>query len=248
MGLCASLFLGWYFWNYWSVLRNDAVPDDSSNFPALFFGLLSLLLVVLLLPGVAFLLDRHRIPVIPTMLLTMALFLCLLWHRSCLRNQRRTSHWQLHGSRTWDQLLAGRKIPPDGQGTRTLVVVDASGGGIQAAAWTAQVLVGLHEVYGDAFSRSVGLISSVSGGSVGSMFYLANRTELSNNFDPKRESVLKPDAIQRIRSASRASGLEATCWASRTPTPCAPSFHRWCRNDRSGLGDREELARSYELG
>ena len=54
-----------------------------------------------------------------------------------------------------------------------LVVVTAAGGGIQAAAWTAQVLAGLDRIYGPDFTRSVGLVSGVSGGSVGTMYYMA---------------------------------------------------------------------------
>ena len=109
---------------------------------------------------------------------------------------------------------------PEGQGgLRTLVVVDASGGGIQASAWTAQVLTGLHERYGDNFSRSVGLISSVSGGSVGTMFYLANRSELASNVDRANSSgeALSKDAILKIREAARSSALEATAWGLAYP-------------------------------
>ena len=72
--LSTALFLGWYAFNYWSVLRDGKMPDENSVMPALFFGLLSLLLVILILPGISFLLDRHRIPILPTMLLVMAAF------------------------------------------------------------------------------------------------------------------------------------------------------------------------------
>ena len=55
---------------------------------------------------------------------------------------------------------------------QSLVVVAASGGGIQASGWTAEVLSGLQDKIGTDFTQSIGLISSVSGGSVGTMFYL----------------------------------------------------------------------------
>lgn len=55
---------------------------------------------------------------------------------------------------------------------KTLVMFCAQGGGIQAAGWTAQVLMGLQEVVGDDFAQAIGLISSVSGGSVGALYYL----------------------------------------------------------------------------
>jgi hypothetical protein len=57
-------------------------------------------------------------------------------------------------------------------GKKTLVIICASGGGIQAAGWTARVLTGLQEELGDDFARAIGLISSVSGGSVGALYYL----------------------------------------------------------------------------
>ncbi|MEM0969653.1 MAG: hypothetical protein AAGJ31_09905, partial [Verrucomicrobiota bacterium] len=50
---------------------------------------------------------------------------------------------------------------------REAVVVCASGGGIQAAAWSTQVLAGLDEITDGSFAKSVHLISSTSGGSVG---------------------------------------------------------------------------------
>ncbi len=53
------------------------------------------------------------------------------------------------------------------------VVVCASGGGIHAAAWTAQVLESL-EAACPGFSRHVILTSSVSGGSVGCFYFLAS--------------------------------------------------------------------------
>ncbi len=55
---------------------------------------------------------------------------------------------------------------------QTLVVVAASGGGIQASGWMTQALAGLQEGIGTNFTKAIGLISSASGGSVGSMFYL----------------------------------------------------------------------------
>ncbi|MDJ0509065.1 MAG: hypothetical protein QNJ64_07410 [Crocosphaera sp.] len=57
---------------------------------------------------------------------------------------------------------------------QSLVVVAASGGGIQASGWMAQVLGGLQEKIGEDFTKKTALISSVSGGSVGTMFYLDN--------------------------------------------------------------------------
>jgi len=57
-------------------------------------------------------------------------------------------------------------------GRKRAVAVAATGGGIQAAAWTAQVLQGLSELHGPAFNSALCAISSVSGGSTGSAMYV----------------------------------------------------------------------------
>ena len=67
---------------------------------------------------------------------------------------------------------------PPGNGKDTdqvLTIVCASGGGIEASAWTARVLTGLEKEFPQSFANSIGLISSVSGGSVGAMYYLDHR-------------------------------------------------------------------------
>ena len=72
---------------------------------------------------------------------------------------------------------------------QTLVVVGASGGGIQASGWMAQVLAGLQQPnqgLGTGFTKAIAIIGSASGGSVGSMFYL----------DQFENKVLSPEALK----------------------------------------------------
>jgi hypothetical protein len=97
-------------------------------------------------------------------------------------------------------------------------VVTAAGGGIQASAWTCQVLTGLDEVYGMNFTNSVGLISGVSGGSVGTMFYLANG-DWGNVNGPFNQTTR-----DQAKQASRASSLEATGWGIAFPDLIRPIF------------------------
>lgn len=52
------------------------------------------------------------------------------------------------------------------------IVVASAGGGIQAAAWTAKVLEGLHTSLGKEFDRALCLISSISGGSLGNACFV----------------------------------------------------------------------------
>jgi hypothetical protein len=59
-----------------------------------------------------------------------------------------------------------------------VILISAAGGGIQSAAWTAEVLSGLQAGNVDAvssknlFDDKVAAITAVSGGSVGTVFYL----------------------------------------------------------------------------
>lgn len=75
------------------------------------------------------------------------------------------------------------------------IVVAAAGGGIQAAAWTAKVLEGLHMEFGAEFDRALCLVSSISGGSTGTACYVdwLNRgapADCTNPFDAASASSL----------------------------------------------------------
>ena len=85
---------------------------------------------------------------------------------------------------------------------RTLVIVCASGGGIQAAGWTTEVLTGLQEeeLLGTSFPKAISLISSVSGGSTGSMYYL-DRFD-SRGYPPNTE-------LDQIFNSATADSLDA---------------------------------------
>lgn len=80
-----------------------------------------------------------------------------------------------------------------------VTVVAVTGGGIQAAGWGAQVLSGLHERLGKDFTDSIFLISSTSGGSVATYYFL---------------EALREDHgyLPRVPEAAMASSLEATAW------------------------------------
>ncbi len=92
----------------------------------------------------------------------------------------------------------------------TLVVVCASGGGIQAAGWTAQVLTGLQadDCLGKSFTKAIGLISSVSGGSIGTMYYLDRFS--NKGFPEDTES-------EQIVNSATADSLDAVGWGLAYP-------------------------------
>jgi hypothetical protein len=120
-------------------------------------------------------------------------------------------------SRENDHFFPSRRVEPPEQltpgialekaGHDTVIVVAATGGGIQAAAWTANVLARLKETFGDVpqFDRSVRLVSSVSGGSVGAMYFLH---AYQDGVLPSGRDELR----SRIVEAAQASSLDAVTW------------------------------------
>lgn len=220
--LYAVILITVYFASYVAGWQAGWIPDERSAFPALFFGLLALLLVACLLPGTSFFLDYYRIP-------AWLAILVVAWLTYWLRpsdhlyavNPPGDNRSLVSESVDVHELLSQRAVPPGKDGQRTLVVVAASGGGIQASAWTAQVLTGLHQRYGNPFSRSIGVISSVSGGSVGTMFYLINREDFRTAAFARQSGpagdLLPPEAIEHIRDVASGSGLEATAWGIAYP-------------------------------
>ena len=107
-----------------------------------------------------------------------------------------------------NRLALQRKYLPAGE-KPVLTLVFASGGGIQASAWTVQVLSGLQETLGDDFTRSIYLVSAVSGGSVGTMFFL-------DSIDP-RTGAVPEGRVDCLNDAARESSLEETAWGIAFP-------------------------------
>lgn len=191
------------------------------DIPPLFLLLLLLMLLGFFLQGAAFALDHDWIPAS----LAVVLFVFAVYQFS------RTDHL----------FSLGKRASPDGEKaaqsavrmvtelgsvariwheqpspSRTLIAVTASGGGIQAAAWTARVLVGLHERYGDPFMRSIRLVSAVSGGSVGAMYALdAWPPDSSSQWQYPGNSSLPAD--DSVCGRAMASSLEATAWGIAFP-------------------------------
>lgn len=85
------------------------------------------------------------------------------------------------------------------------ILVASAGGGIQAAAWTAKVLEGLHSDLQQRFDRALCLISSISGGSMGSACYV----DWLNRDAPAK-------AVSPFGAAS-ASSLDEVAWGLAWP-------------------------------
>lgn len=217
LGMAAVLLA--YLGHYVAGVRHGIRPRRTPVFPPLFLVLLLVLLLGFFLQGVAFAMDAYWIPAT----LAVVLFVFTVYQFA------RTDHYFSLGL---TKAVGGVKAAAAGdsppvpdlreaaaawarQSRRTLVAVTASGGGIQAAAWTARVLTGLHERYGPEFTKSVRLISAVSGGSVGAMYYLDAWRPGADPLPPPQwkyppDSQLPPE--DSVCGRAMASSLEATAW------------------------------------
>lgn len=157
-GVAFSLYICFGIYGYKRLGKKNTVP-------ALCSALMVLVLVCSSLSAMSFFFDRWHVP-----LLLLLLLLGLITA-------------QFTASDHFYDLLPRR---PDAEAAPSpietlrasranvrgrVVVAAANGGGIQAAAWTAQVLEGLCDVAPEQFAASLRLISSVSGGSLGSACY-----------------------------------------------------------------------------
>lgn len=216
-----AVVLAVYLAHYLLVKAFGVRALHAGDIPAMFLLLLLLMLLGFFLQGAAFALDHDWVPAS----LAVVLFVFAIYQFS------RTDHLFRLGGRSEsgekDALPAGRMPTAELRSvaqiwhdrpspSRTLIAVTASGGGIQAAAWTARVLVGLHERYGDPFMRSIRLVSAVSGGSVGAMYALdAWPPDSSSQWQYPDDSPLPAD--DSVCGRAMASSLEATAWGIAFP-------------------------------
>ncbi len=191
---------------------------DRGSMPALVYVLLILILTGWALPGVSFFLDRYRVPV----LLPLLLF-------SYLSSQVfDTDHYYSLLPLKAQPAPTASPAPPakptipvvspvqafqaaetkNPEPLHPVVVVATTGGGITAAVWTTQVLTGLQRQIGADFSRSIRLISAVSGGSVGTMYFL-------DRFTPNGPPAAAD--LDRIVTAASQPSVDAAAWGLAYP-------------------------------
>jgi Patatin-like phospholipase len=166
--------------------------------PTLAALLLLILVVCWAASGLAFFFDRYRVPVMLPLfalpLLTAVMPLSDHFYQT-------------------QQVSPGYSAPPDEvlvHSDSPVIVVATTGGGIQAAAWTARVLTGLEQAargeFGDLFGRSIRMISSVSGGGVGAMYFV-------NQYEDGR----LPLDLQPVLKQAEASSLDDVAWGVAYP-------------------------------
>lgn len=156
------------------LIYNPKPEPNRPEAPALLYVLLITAIMVIAYGGVTFYFDYFRIPVLVLFLVFSGLN---YWGFNVNHFFQLNKFQASENTKNIDidagdfQKFLDKRLQHQ-QGEKTLVVVCASGGGIQAAGWTVEVLAGLQRLLGKEFTQAIGLISSVSGGSVGAMYYL----------------------------------------------------------------------------
>jgi hypothetical protein len=161
---------------------------DPAAVPTLADLLVFLMILCWGLSAVTFILDRFRIPLLLPFLLAAIVS----------AHVHATDHYfYMFGTKNSPDLSPAQVIRAGKPGS-AVIVVAASGGGIKAAAWTTRVLTGLEESNPRMFGDSVRLISAVSGGSVGAMYFVseydANGAGLPSNPKDLEEGVARAEA------------------------------------------------------
>jgi hypothetical protein len=209
-----------YHWNW-------GKPPVPAGLPALGYVLLVLILAGWTLPAFAFLLDRYRVPVLTLLVATSIVASQFVGTDHYYKIRPITSEPARKALRAPSPAEAFQKdeAAEAVQHQYPIVVVAASGGGITASLWTAVVLTSLQEAAGPEFARSIRLISSVSGGSVGTMHFLDRFSE--QGYPPAQE-------LPKIVAAARASSLDSTAWGLAYPDlwRAFPGFGRSSAVDR----------------
>ncbi|ODH00941.1 hypothetical protein A4S05_31235 [Nostoc sp. KVJ20] len=174
--------------------------------PALFYITLILSIMVVWIGGISFFNDVSRVPTLLLFLVissaSYTIFKVDHFYKMFLSNS-----WLKPTEEKWINVISQRLNNQQSE-DKTLVVVCASGGGIQASGWTTKVLTGLQEELGSEFTKAIGWISSVSGGSVGTMFYLDRFGE---------QGYPEDNQLKQIFKSATEDSLDATGWGLAYP-------------------------------
>ena len=230
----AALLMVVFLFAYWlsgfGTFRelNDLQQWGSGGAPNSVLNYLLLVLIFwnCLLAGLAFFVDHFRFPTLAALAIALAL----------IASFGNSDHVFSTVERTNPPAKLLRPEEVFQRAPEAVIVVAAAGGGIQSAAWTSKVLCGLRaELPGGAFQKSIVAISGVSGGSVGTMFYL--------------RCLEGPESDERPAKWAQDSSLEAVAWGLTHPDLRRVFFPgpstRWSIADRGWALERSFLKSAH---
>jgi hypothetical protein len=178
-----------------------AYLGESSPVPAICYIVILLLNANWVLSFFAFLFDHYRLP-----LLVPLAILCVVGVHAPYSDHYYSSQAgvPVETIMPYDVLRARHGKP--------IILVATAGGGIQASAWTAEVLSRLEELSKKdwktphSFADSLTLVSAVSGGATGAMYFL-------NLYGPDSQAAFQDQEIEDMKEAVKESSLDDIGWA-----------------------------------
>lgn len=213
----AFLVIGGIVYIAVGLIFNPKSKSTRPEAPALFYLLLIVSMATLFYGGATFYFDYFRVPVFIILLGFSAFSYYTLGvnHYFKLDNlaENQDNQKTINTEATDFKQVLDKRLEHQ-IGDRTLVIVCASGGGIQAAGWTAQVLTGLQdrELLGKSFTKAIGLVSAVSGGSVGMMYYLDRFIDESDKTYSEDKGYPQDNELQSIFRSATKDSLDAVGW------------------------------------
>ncbi|MDZ8065081.1 MAG: hypothetical protein RMY64_05485 [Nostoc sp. DedQUE08] len=211
----AYLIIGVVIYITVGLLFKPKSKRERPEAPALLYVLLIISMVTLFYGGATFYFDYFRIPVLVIFIsfsvVSYVAFDVDHWFQVNEFKKKEDNKKVDSDSNNFHKILDKRLQHQEGE--RTLVIICASGGGIQAAGWTVQVLSGLQELLGNSFTKAIGLISAVSGGSVGTMYYLDNFNK--DGFLEEKETEISNKTKTKVTDsfyAATKDSLDAVGW------------------------------------
>lgn len=205
-----------YFTILFLFIPRPKKSNQKREVPILFYVVLTTLILIRIFSGVTFYFDYYQIPIVVMFIgfIGLMYWICDVDHYFTFANKYKLD--EMEGEDTEiNSALKKRLQNQSNKNEKTLVIVCASGGGIQASGWAVQVLKGLQEELGNKFIQAIGFISSVSGGSVGTMYYLDRFNQTEN---PQNDTAQKN--LDNIFNSATANSLDAVGWGLAYPDLC----------------------------
>jgi len=189
-------------------LAKSKIDNRPAAVPALAYLLLFGIVVCWVLGALTFFLDRYRVPLLSGLAIVSLVTISAPQSDHVYRVEPRDK---------LERISPADLVRKHTAGGKRIILVATAGGGIQAAAWTTQVLRGLEEHCAELsppsttqpkcnFRDSVVLISGVSGGSLGAIAYTRSFTDYPSHVD----SAAVPDNAAQ-------PALDEVAWAWMNP-------------------------------
>jgi glycerophosphoryl diester phosphodiesterase len=186
------------------------LDGEPTYVPTLGYALLLFTLLCWGFSSLTFLLDRYRVPVLVPLIV-------ILWFTSFFPGLESDYYYPVMEPDGPGASVPESELPKKKPSQEKIIVVAATGGGIQSATWTARVLTGMEEQCREdecdrSFDESVRVISAVSGGSVGTMYFVG---EYERGRLPGKKT--HPLALKKVVRRAQSSSLDYAVWGLLYP-------------------------------